>query len=761
MENPDATGEPSGAPVHRVPPHGSLRIEPDPARPVLATVRHDDGSSDLVLLPADAFRGFLVTAGDVGLSISGDRLRAGPADAADGGEDHGGAFAPFAAPLRHGASIRSMAALRNRKAQNAVKNLRMMDLGSEALLTAEQSRAMFDAAVPHLSASAPSGAIPLRAGVLVHLFYHDLWAEFAAFIRAAGLGERVFVSLTDGSGGIRERILGDFPGAIVQVVPNRGRDVAPFLRMYADGVFGDCEVLCKLHSKKSAAAQGEYLGRLWRRRNLFDLIGSAAQARAIIGRFADCPGIGMIGAPTLRLPNARFADREHETHLPGRRALLRRMGRPDEPADHDFFAGTMFWVRLAALDGLERLAEGPDLFTDERLQLGENVEHAIERGFADLVRANGFRVADAVPCPPATMPGGLRRSARPGEPRPAPNALLLGRSEDFAGRWTQTLPADLAGRHVALFATYSETGAILPYTARYLAFLRDSGHVVIPLVATPDPATIDDAGYLAFSPHVFLRENGGFDFSMWASALATAPQLWSAESLLFCNDSVIGPGNGDTLLARLSASGADAVALTESAEGGPHLQSYFFRLNRRALGAAEVRDFFATILAWSDKTEVTRRYERGLSRVLAEAGLRHETLFPLGPDTGALNPTLHFWRRLLDQGYPFLKAEVLRDARSLSAQLTTRAGDPPPALETEATAAILAQHGFDVEAVRTHIAAMRAERARNAFLDPRPAATGPDLRTWRRRVMRFLRIPTKKERAVARLRRQSHGEGAD
>jgi hypothetical protein len=133
-------------------------------------------------------------------------------------------------------------------------------------------------------------------------------------------------------------------------------------------------------------------------------------------------------------------------------------------------------------------------------------------------------------------------------------------------------------------------------------------------------------------------------------------------------------------------------------------------------------------------------------------------LYPLGAEIGTLNPTLHFWKRLLDEGYPFIKAEVLRDARSLAAQLTTRAGDAPPDLASDTTATLLARHGFDVEAVRAHIDTMRAERARNAFLEPRPSPGGPDLRTWRRRVMRLLGIPTKKEREVARLARATRDE---
>jgi lipopolysaccharide biosynthesis protein len=737
-------------------------IRADVAAAVLVDVVYDGGETDVLLLPADACSIFEVQTAEVGVILTGRGLRlhaAGPATAA-------ASKVGFAAPLRFGVSVRSVTDRRsNRHGRNALKNLRMMDLGSEALLTLENSRGMFGDEIPALPMPEGKVAFPLRAGVVVHLFYQDLWPEFAQFLRASGLGERLFISITEDGGGIRDRILADFPGAVIRLVPNRGRDVAPFLEMLAEGLFRDCDVVCKLHSKKSAVAQGEYLGRLWRRRNLFDLIGGHAQVMRTLRRFADAPRLGMIGSPVLRLPNARFPDKELETHLPMRISLLRRVGHATPPDDHAFFAGTMFWARVSALEGLERLASQDAGFTDEYLQIGENVEHAIERLFADIVRANGFRIADAMPLAPATAPPGLRRGPRPGEANPAPNAILLGRNADFRARWIDEAPVEVRGKAVALFATYSEAGHLLPCTARYLDFLRNSGHRVVSLIATPDFDAIDATAYRDRSDHVFLRENGGFDFSMWSSALVSAPQLWEAESLLLCNDSMIGPGRPQGLLDRLSASTADVVGLTEGHQGGHHLQSYFIRLNRRALADPELRDFFTTILAWSHKTEVTHRYEIGLTRLVDTAGLSRETLYPLAL-TGrradlaqGLNPTLHLWRHLLDQGFPFIKAEVLRDADRLRSQLGSTAGDVPPDLDSDATSSLLAAHGFDIDAVRAHMARMRQERSRNAFLDSAAGSAAPDMKAFRRRVMRLLGIPTKKERITARLKRDHDRSG--
>ncbi|MCU0854799.1 MAG: hypothetical protein MUF63_07835, partial [Rhodobacteraceae bacterium] len=191
----------------RVPPATRAVLTLDTASAVLVDVRHDGGERDLLLLPGDACAAFEVTTAETGITLSGAGLRLHPADR----QGKTASNVRFAAPMRFGVSVRSIEDRgRNRRGRNAVHNLRMMDLGSEALLTLENSSGMFGKAVPPLAMPDGDSALPLRAGVAVHLFYHDLWPEFAQFIRASGLGGRVFVSMTSEEGGIRERIRADF-----------------------------------------------------------------------------------------------------------------------------------------------------------------------------------------------------------------------------------------------------------------------------------------------------------------------------------------------------------------------------------------------------------------------------------------------------------------------------------------------------------------------------------------------------------------------
>jgi lipopolysaccharide biosynthesis protein len=154
---------------------------------------------------------------------------------------------------------------------------------------------------------------------------------------------------------------------------------------------------------------------------------------------------------------------------------------------------------------------------------------------------------------------------------------------------------------------------------------------------------------------------------------------------LLCNDSVYGPfAPLGPLLARAEPSEADVWGMTEGRNHGPHLQSYFLLLHRRAIAHPAFAAFWRDLPYLNDKFAVVEAGELGLSRALAAAGLRLRALFPYTQaeacfraaarsdrpgeramlralDRGrALNPTHHFWRALIaDLGLPLIKRELL------------------------------------------------------------------------------------------------------
>ena len=99
-----------------------------------------------------------------------------------------------------------------------------------------------------LHVGAPQGT---GTAVLLHLFYPELWPEFAAWLRQLPAPLDVYVSVTSGSDAATADIVRDVPGAVVLLHPNRGRDIAPRLALLRMARTRQYTQLLFVHGKKS------------------------------------------------------------------------------------------------------------------------------------------------------------------------------------------------------------------------------------------------------------------------------------------------------------------------------------------------------------------------------------------------------------------------------------------------------------------------------------------------------------------------------
>jgi glycosyltransferase involved in cell wall biosynthesis len=212
---------------------------------------------------------------------------------------------------------------------------------------------------------------------------------------------------------------------------------------------------------------------------------------------------------------------------------------------------------------------------------------------------------------------------------------------------------------LALFLTHSTTGALKPHVSPFLAALRANDIAVLLIVVTDRPVNISEAT-LNLVNGAIVRENAGWDFAGWAHAIHLHPEVYGASTLYLVNDSVLLSSDPERLrdmLIRVRASSADLVGLTESHEYRWHLQTYFMALKPRLLSSLPLHDLFANVRLLDDKDAVIREYELRFASMVKESGHRTETLFS---SSVALNPTLHDWRGLLSDGFPFMKVLPLR-----------------------------------------------------------------------------------------------------
>lgn len=227
------------------------------------------------------------------------------------------------------------------------------------------------------------------------------------------------------------------------------------------------------------------------------------------------------------------------------------------------------------------------------------------------------------------------------------------------------LAPDLDG-DVCLFVSHAAQPTLKPHVVAHVRQLQDAGIRVVLIVNTDlDPASVViDAETRRRASGVLLRQNLGYDFGAWAHALALCNGSARWTRLFLINDSIVGPldtSDFERLIARVRASSADVVGLTEALAPVWHLQSYFLVLNRAALNHPAVRGLFARVLNWPAKSQVIEVYEARLTTLLTDQGLRCEALFPsLSGDALSSDDTSLRWAELIGQGFPYVKGRVLQ-----------------------------------------------------------------------------------------------------
>lgn len=219
-----------------------------------------------------------------------------------------------------------------------------------------------------------------RGAVVLHLFHTEIWPQFARRLAPVLDGHLdLLVTLPPRQAACRARILAACPRARVLTVPNRGRDVLPFLVVARELDRLGYEYVLKLHSKKSAHRPD---GAQWLEQILACLVPETQESFARADEILRDRATGLVGPAGQYLSLAvNFAANEalvtrNLRRVAGRECAERVRGRPGQ---FGFFAGTMFWARLDALRpvlGRRACLRG---FAREAGQIDGTQAHALER----------------------------------------------------------------------------------------------------------------------------------------------------------------------------------------------------------------------------------------------------------------------------------------------------------------------------------------------------------------------------------------------
>jgi lipopolysaccharide biosynthesis protein len=222
-----------------------------------------------------------------------------------------------------------------------------------------------------------------KLAIVVHVYYPEEWRLIKEkLVNLRSVGHDIFVTVSEKDPRLGNEIKKIHGVAGVFMVPNRGRDVLPFMILVRRLSEAGYEYVLKLHTKKSIHRPD---GHDWFGELLNNLVPSAEAVKDAVAKLEE--GVALIG------PKDHFVSLERYmgANAPAIERLLSDID--VETLDRDladgigkygYFASTMFWARLKNLQPLLDLYLMPDDFEAEEGQIDGTMAHALERMFSLL-----------------------------------------------------------------------------------------------------------------------------------------------------------------------------------------------------------------------------------------------------------------------------------------------------------------------------------------------------------------------------------------
>lgn len=230
----------------------------------------------------------------------------------------------------------------------------------------------------------------LKIAIHGHFYYPDLIDEFLEHLSHQTTAFDLFLTCNsnDAADRLHSSVLERRHWKVsVGVVPNKGRDVGPFLSFLQGSEANEYDIVGHFHGKKSDHLDSRH-GASWRSFLWETLLGSHHRmADQIISAFASQQELGLVFPEEPYLFG--WADNKKNAE-----AIASRLGIDVPlPDSFDFPVGTMFWARREALQPLNELKLTWEDYPIEPVGNDGTVMHAIERIIPFVVQKQGFTIA--------------------------------------------------------------------------------------------------------------------------------------------------------------------------------------------------------------------------------------------------------------------------------------------------------------------------------------------------------------------------------
>jgi glycosyltransferase involved in cell wall biosynthesis len=231
----------------------------------------------------------------------------------------------------------------------------------------------------------------VRIALHLHVYSMGLLPEILKRLNGNRIRPDLFISVPAESvrNQIQSVLLHSYSGKVIEikVVPERGRDIGPFLTAFGAAFADGYDIVGHLYTEKSTDVQDDRMDNDWHTFLLENLLGgNCHMADIILGHLAADPTIGIIFPDDPNVvgwgKNRSYAE-----------ALGQRLGINELPEYFFYPDGTMFWAKVESLLPILNLGLDWQDYPTEPLSDDDSIFLALERLLPLVVSNQGFRLA--------------------------------------------------------------------------------------------------------------------------------------------------------------------------------------------------------------------------------------------------------------------------------------------------------------------------------------------------------------------------------